>query len=57
MKTEKQVEEKIKKLVSDPDSFTGTGYDSDQIPYLVYSEISAEQTLRDFYKWLTNKEK
>ena len=26
MKTEKQVEEKIKKLVSDPDNFTGTGY-------------------------------
>jgi len=56
MKTEKEIEDKIEEIVSDPDNFVVDNYGSEAADNGFYdecfSELSATNTLNKFVKWL-----
>ena len=56
MRTEKEIESRIKEIVSNADNFTSDNYGSEAadngIYELFYSEFAAENTLNNFKNWL-----
>jgi hypothetical protein len=58
-RTKKEIDDKIKELISDSDNFTSDNYGSEAadngIYELYYSEFASEITLNNFVKWLFEK--
>jgi hypothetical protein len=59
MRTEEEIEEKIKELSTNPDNFANSFfyYDEDgEYEKMKYSKYNTDETLKNFANWLLNKE-
>ena len=59
LRTDEEIQKKIKELVDDEDNFTSDNYGSESADNgffeVYYSEYNAEETFNKFVEWLFNK--